>query len=90
MNVRRESLLMNVLIPLIAVGGLFALGFVGAAAGLGWLFGVVFPYLAVHALFSRGYSLSRDELGGNAGSVSCTHHVWTTEVPPVDKTAETG
>jgi len=44
---------MNVLIPLIAVGGLFALGFVGAAAGLGWLFGVVFPYLAV-ALFLGG------------------------------------
>ncbi len=44
---------MNVLIPLVAVGGLFVLGFLGAMPGMGWIFGVAFPYLAV-ALFLGG------------------------------------
>ena len=44
---------MNVLIPLVAVGGLFVLGFLGAMLGMGWIFGVAFPYLAV-ALFLGG------------------------------------
>ncbi|NQT37450.1 MAG: sulfate reduction electron transfer complex DsrMKJOP subunit DsrM [Planctomycetes bacterium] len=38
---------MNVLISLAAVGGLFLLGTLGGAPGMGWIFGVVLPYLAV-------------------------------------------
>jgi len=41
---------MNVLIPLAAVAGLFLLGWLGAALGMGMVFGVWLPYLAV-ALF---------------------------------------
>jgi len=44
---------MNVLVSLAVVGGLFLLGFVGAAPGMGWVFGVVIPYLAV-TLFLGG------------------------------------
>ena len=44
---------MNVLVPLAAVGGIFLLGMLGAAAGLGWVFGVVLPYLAA-GLFLGG------------------------------------
>ncbi len=44
---------MNVLIPLVAVSGLFALGMLGATPGMGWIFGVVLPYVAV-ALFLGG------------------------------------
>jgi len=44
---------MNVLISLAAVGGLFLLGLLGAVPGLGWVFGVVLPYLAL-ALFLGG------------------------------------
>ena len=40
---------MNVLISLAAVGGLFLLGLLGAVPGMGWIFGVVLPYLAVAA-----------------------------------------
>ncbi len=38
---------MNVLVPLAAVGGLFVLSWLGAAAGLDWLFGLVIPAVAV-------------------------------------------
>jgi len=44
---------MKVLLPLIIVGGLFLLGFLGAASGMGWTFGVVLPYVA-GALFLGG------------------------------------
>jgi nitrate reductase gamma subunit len=44
---------MNVWVSLAIVGGLFLLGLLGAAPGMGWVFGVVFPYLAV-ALFIGG------------------------------------
>ena len=44
---------MNVVVSLIFVGGLFALGLCGAAPGMGWVFGVILPYLAV-ALFLGG------------------------------------
>ena len=44
---------MNVLVSLAIVGGLFVLGLLGAAPGMGLVFGVVFPYLAV-ALFFGG------------------------------------
>jgi len=44
---------MNVLVPLATVVGLFLLGFFGAASGMGWAFGVVFPYIAI-ALFLGG------------------------------------
>ncbi len=42
---------MNVLISLAAVGGLFLLGLLGGAPGMGWVFGVVLPYLAVAVFF---------------------------------------
>ncbi|UCF34374.1 MAG: sulfate reduction electron transfer complex DsrMKJOP subunit DsrM [Phycisphaerales bacterium] len=38
---------MKVLVPLVIVGLLFLLGLLGAAPGLGWVFGIVFPYLAL-------------------------------------------
>ncbi|OHB83227.1 MAG: menaquinol oxidoreductase [Planctomycetes bacterium RBG_16_64_12] len=44
---------MNVLVSLAIVGGLFVLGLLGGAPGMGLVFGVVFPYLAV-ALFFGG------------------------------------
>jgi len=44
---------MNVLVSLATVGGLFLLGLLGVAPGMGWIFGVVVPYLAV-ALFFGG------------------------------------
>lgn len=44
---------MKVLLPLIIVGGLFLLGLLGAEPGMGWIFGVVLPYLAV-VLFVGG------------------------------------
>jgi len=44
---------MKALLPLAIVAGLFSLGLLGAAPGLGWAFGVVLPYLAV-ALFVGG------------------------------------
>ncbi len=44
---------MYVLVSLAAVGGLFLVGLLGALPGLGWIFGVVLPYLAV-ALFLGG------------------------------------
>ncbi|MHC4695450.1 MAG: sulfate reduction electron transfer complex DsrMKJOP subunit DsrM [Planctomycetota bacterium] len=44
---------MKVLVSLVAVGGLFLLGLLGAQPGMGWVFGVVLPYLAV-ALFIGG------------------------------------
>jgi len=44
---------MNVLVSLAAVGGLFVLGLLGAAPGMGWVFGVVLPYLAL-AMFLGG------------------------------------
>lgn len=44
---------MNVLVPLAAVAGLFVLGLLGGAPGMGWVFGVVIPYLAV-AMFIGG------------------------------------
>lgn len=42
---------MKVLVPLAAVAGLFLLGFLGAMLGLGWVFGVAIPYLALVAFF---------------------------------------
>jgi len=44
---------MNVVVSLAAVGALFLLGLAGGAPGMGWIFGVVLPYLAV-ALFLGG------------------------------------
>jgi len=44
---------MNVFVSLVAVGGLFLLGLLGARPGMGWMFGVVIPYAAV-ALFIGG------------------------------------
>ncbi len=44
---------MRILIPLVLVGGLFALGLLGSVPGMGWIFGIAFPYLAV-ALFVFG------------------------------------
>lgn len=44
---------MNGLVPLATVGGLFLIGLVGAAPGMGWFFGVAVPYLAL-ALFIGG------------------------------------
>jgi nitrate reductase gamma subunit len=37
---------MNVIVPLVAVGGLFLLGLLGGVPGMGWVFGVVIPYAA--------------------------------------------
>ena len=37
---------MNVIVPLVAVGGLFLLGLLGGVPGMGWVFGVVIPYTA--------------------------------------------
>ena len=37
---------MKVVLALVVVAGLFLLGFLGGGAGIGWLFGVVLPYLA--------------------------------------------
>jgi nitrate reductase gamma subunit len=47
---------MNVLVALAAVGGLFLLGLLGGMAGLGWLFGLVVPSVAL-ALFAVGMVL---------------------------------
>ncbi len=44
---------MKVLLPLAIVAGLFLLGLLGATPGMGWIFGVALPYLAV-ALFLFG------------------------------------
>jgi nitrate reductase gamma subunit len=44
---------MKMLVPLVAVGGLFVVGLLGAAPGMGVVFGVVLPYLAL-ALFLGG------------------------------------
>ena len=44
---------MKVLLALVVVSGLFLLGFLGGATGMGWTFGVVLPYLA-GALFLVG------------------------------------
>jgi nitrate reductase gamma subunit len=44
---------MKMLVPLVAVGGLFVVGLLGAAPGMGVVFGVVLPYLAF-ALFLGG------------------------------------
>lgn len=44
---------MNILVPLIAVAALFLVGMLGGALGMGLLFGVVLPYVAV-ALFFGG------------------------------------
>jgi len=44
---------MNVVVSLAFVGGLFFLGMLGGLPGLGWIFGVVLPYLAL-ALFLGG------------------------------------
>jgi nitrate reductase gamma subunit len=44
---------MNVAVALVAVVGLFLLGFLGGMPGMGWVFGVVLPYTAL-ALFVGG------------------------------------
>jgi nitrate reductase gamma subunit len=44
---------MNVVVSLAFVGGLFLLGLLGAVPGLGWIFGVILPYIAI-ALFLGG------------------------------------
>ena len=44
---------MNVMVGLVAVVGLFALGLLGGAPGMGWLFGVILPYAAL-VLFVGG------------------------------------
>jgi nitrate reductase gamma subunit len=49
----KEGFLMNILVPLLGVGGLFLLGLLGAAAGMQWLFGILLPYVAL-ALFLGG------------------------------------
>lgn len=38
---------MNILVALAAVGGLFLVGVLGGVAGLGWIFGVIIPSLAL-------------------------------------------
>ena len=38
---------MNILVALAAVGGLFLVGMLGGVAGLGWIFGVILPSLAL-------------------------------------------
>jgi len=38
---------MNILVALAAVGGLFVVGMLGGALGLGWVFGVVIPSIAL-------------------------------------------
>jgi nitrate reductase gamma subunit len=38
---------MNILVALAAVGGLFAVGMLGGYLGLGWIFGVIIPSLAL-------------------------------------------
>jgi nitrate reductase gamma subunit len=44
---------MNVIVALVAVVGLFFLGFLGGVPGMGWVFGVVIPYTAT-VLFLGG------------------------------------
>ncbi|MGW8268593.1 MAG: sulfate reduction electron transfer complex DsrMKJOP subunit DsrM [Longimicrobiales bacterium] len=44
---------MNILVALAAVGGLFLVGLLGGMAGMGWLFGVVVPSIAL-VLFVGG------------------------------------
>lgn len=44
---------MNILVALAAVGGLFLVGLLGGMAGMGWLFGIVIPSVAV-VLFLGG------------------------------------
>lgn len=44
---------MNILVALAAVGGLFLVGLLGGMAGMGWLFGIVIPSLAL-LLFAGG------------------------------------
>jgi nitrate reductase gamma subunit len=44
---------MNILVALAAVGGLFLVGLLGGLAGLGWLFGIVIPSVAL-VLFIGG------------------------------------
>ena len=38
---------MNILVALAAVGGLFLVGMLGGMAGMGWLFGIVIPSVAL-------------------------------------------
>jgi nitrate reductase gamma subunit len=42
---------MSVLVSLAVVSGLFLLGWLGALPGVGWIFGVVLPYLALATFF---------------------------------------
>ena len=44
---------MNIVVSLVIVSGLFLLGLAGAVPGMGWVFGVAIPYLAL-ALFAGG------------------------------------
>ena len=44
---------MNILVALAAVGGLFLVGLLGGLAGMGWIFGVVVPSVAI-VLFVLG------------------------------------
>ena len=44
---------MNIVVALAAVGGLFLLGMLGGIAGMGWLFGIVIPSVAI-VLFIGG------------------------------------
>jgi nitrate reductase gamma subunit len=44
---------MRVLLPLLAVVGIFGVGLLGATPGMGWIIGVALPYLAV-LLFAAG------------------------------------
>jgi nitrate reductase gamma subunit len=44
---------MNILVALAAVGGLFLVGLLGGMAGMGWLFGIVIPSIAL-VLFVGG------------------------------------
>ena len=44
---------MNVLVSLVVVCGLFLIGLLGGTPRMGWVFGVVIPYVAV-ALFFGG------------------------------------
>jgi nitrate reductase gamma subunit len=42
---------MSIVVPLLAVSSLFLLGLLGGALGMSWIFGVVFPYVALTLFF---------------------------------------
>jgi hypothetical protein len=42
---------MSILVSLLAVSSLFLLGLLGGTSGMAWIFGVVFPYVALVLFF---------------------------------------